>query len=207
MAEPGGPDPRTDAELLRCARRDPAAFRVVYDRHSGRIHDFLLRRTGDAAAAFELTAETFARAWLSRERFADRGEGAVPWLFGIARNVLADSVRARSVASAARRRVGLDVAEAVAAPRKSWVAGLDADLSAALADLPEAQRRAVELRVLEGEDYHGVARALAISPGAARVRVHRGLAALRTRLTPAQPAPARPAAGPTRPTPERRPTE
>ncbi len=175
----GHVDPRDDAELVRLARRDPAAFRIVYDRHVVRVHAFLLRRTGDAAAAFELTAETFARAWLSLGRFTDRGDGAGPWLFGIARNVLAGSVRDRAIEQRARRGLGLEAAEGVAAPRDAWLVGLDADLAAALAALPDAQRRAVEIRVLDGSDYAEVGRALEISPGAARVRVHRGLASLR----------------------------
>ena len=49
----------------------PAAFRVLYDRHAGRINAFLLRRTREPGAALELTAETFAQAWLSRDRYTD----------------------------------------------------------------------------------------------------------------------------------------
>ena len=54
-------DPPADADLLRDARRDPTAFRQLYDRHAERIHGFLLRRTRDADAAIDLTAETLAR--------------------------------------------------------------------------------------------------------------------------------------------------
>ena len=178
-----------DAELLRRSRRSSAAFRVVYERHAARLHAFLLRRTGDPVAAFELTAETFAEAWLSRERFTDFGEGATPWLFGIARNVLASSIRQASIERRARRKVGLDAAEDVPAPRAEWLAGFDADLAAALNDLPEPQRAVIEMRVLDGQPYADVARTLQISPGAARVRSHRGLAALRLALG-ARPEPA-----------------
>ena len=171
-----------DAELLRRSRRSAAAFRALYDRHVGRLHAFLIRRTGESNAAFELTAETFAQAWLSRDRFVDRGEGAAPWLFGIARNVLAGSIRERSLQAGARRKVGLDSASDIAAPRAEWLMGFDDDLAAALADLPDGQRRAVEMHVLDDTDYVDVARSLAISPGAARVRVHRGLAALRAAI-------------------------
>src|SRR5258705_90930 len=130
----------TDADLLRRSRRSSAAFRVVYDRHAARLHASLDRRTGDPAAAFELTAETFAEAWLSRDRFVDRGEGAAPWLFGIARNVLATSIRDATIRRDARRRVGLDAAADVPAPRGQWLAGFDEDLAAALHDLPAQQR-------------------------------------------------------------------
>lgn len=59
-------------------------------------------------AAGDLTAETFARAWLSRRRFRDeRGGTALPWLLGIAGNVLRQSARQERVATAARERLGL----------------------------------------------------------------------------------------------------
>lgn len=191
MTRDGRHDALDDAALLRLSRRDPAAFRVLYDRHVVRVHAFLLRRTGDSTAAFELTAETFSRAWLARERFTDQGSGAAPWLFGIARNVLAGAVRERSIPRDGRRRVGLvalEAAELVAAPRETWLADLDEDLAAALDLLPETQRRAVELRVMDGTAYDEIGRELDISSGAARVRVHRGLAALRRRLRADPPA-------------------
>ena len=66
---------RTDAELMRAARADAGAFREIYDRYAERIYAFALRRTGDPEAAHDLTAETFAQAWLSRARFRDSSGG------------------------------------------------------------------------------------------------------------------------------------
>jgi RNA polymerase sigma factor (sigma-70 family) len=171
-----------DAVLLRMARRSSAAFRIVYDRHVRSIHAFFLRRTGDPVAAFELTAETFAQAWLSRGSFTDRGDGAAPWLFGIARNVLASSVRQRAIERRARALVDLDLEAADVPADDAWLLGIDADLAAALAELPDGQRRAVELRVLGDRGYAETAAELGCSEGAARVRVHRGLDALRRLL-------------------------
>jgi RNA polymerase sigma-70 factor (ECF subfamily) len=64
-------------------------------------------------------------------------------------------------------------------PTETWLDGLHE----ALAELPEGQREAIELRVVEDLDYDGVAKRLDTTPAAARVRVHRGLAALRNLLT------------------------
>ena len=61
---------------------------------------------------------------------------------------------------------------------------MDADVEAALATLPEAQRIAVELRVLSDRPYDEVAEALDCTPTAARIRVSRGLARMRTSLQP-----------------------
>jgi len=174
----------TDAELLRESRRDSTAFRVLYDRHSSRIHAFHLKRTRNTGAAMELTAETFAQAWLSRERYRDHGEGtAAPWLFGIARHVLASSVRRLSIDRVAQDRLALGLAHtATTTIDETWLDGLDDDLAAALAELPDGQRRAIELRVLADGAYEDVATELECTPETARVRVHRGLSSMRRRL-------------------------
>jgi RNA polymerase sigma-70 factor (ECF subfamily) len=174
----------TDAELLRESRHSSAAFRVLYDRHAERVHGFLLRRTREPGAAVELTAETFAQAWLSRDRYSDHQEGTIaPWLFGIARHVLAASVRRQALERSARDRLQLQLDEGPSSIDPSWLEGLDDDLTAALAELPDGQRRAIELRVVADQAYADVARRLDITPQAARVRVHRGLSAVRRRLT------------------------
>jgi RNA polymerase sigma-70 factor (ECF subfamily) len=171
---------RTDAQLLRAARRDAGAFRELYDRYAERVHGYHLRRTGDHDAAHDLTAETFARAWLARGRFTDMAGGtAGPWLFAIARHVLLESVRRRALEQRACLRLGVEAAgRATAEPDDTWLEGLDE----ALADLPGAQREALRLRVEQDLDYEHVAAALGTTPGAARVSVHRGLSTLRARL-------------------------
>jgi RNA polymerase sigma factor (sigma-70 family) len=178
---------RTDAALLVAARTDAAAFRELYERYAQQLHGFHLRRTGDADAAYDLTAETFAQAWLSRGRFRDEAGGsAAPWLYGIARNVLLMSVRRRRLERSACERLGLLAgSSAQAAPEESWLDGLDE----ALAELPEGQRQAVALRFAGDLEYGAVADALGTTPQAARVRVHRALAALRQRLAKTTEAP------------------
>jgi RNA polymerase sigma factor (sigma-70 family) len=166
----------SDAELIRAAGVDAAAFGELYERHAPAVFGWFERRLNWAAA--DLTAETFARAWLWRDRFRDERDGsALPWLFGIAANVLRESLRRDRVETRARERLGLpldlvgdDGFEAVDArlsPRRA--------LPRALARLPREQRRAVELRVLDDLSYAEVAQRLAIRPAAARLRVSRAL--------------------------------
>jgi len=166
----------TDVELLRDAERDPEAFGELFRRHAPSVHAWLARRLEWAAS--DLTAETFARAWLSRRGFEDHRDGSLrPWLLGIARNVLRDSVRRDRVETAARERLGLpldlateDGYTAVEERLSPRVA-----LTAALGGLSAPERDAVELRVLDGLPYEEVAERLGIQPAAARLRVSRGL--------------------------------
>jgi len=176
-------DPRwlDDVELLAAAGTDPAAFRTLYERYADAVGGYMARRTHDQDVAYELTAETFARAWEARSRFSDlAGGSAGPWLFGIARNVLLTSVRNRRLEREAAERLGVLGAGAAAAavPQEAWLEGLDELLD----ELPATQREAVALRVLDDLAYAQVARELGTSEQGARVRVHRGLAALRRQI-------------------------
>ena len=174
----------SDAALLAAARTDAAAFRELYDRYADRVHAYFVRRTGNEDASFDLTAETFAQAWLVRTRFRDDADGsAAPWLFGIARNVLLMSLRRGRLERRTAERLG--IAErldgryepASLVPADSWADGADELLE----ELPPNQRQAVRLRVVEDMSYEQVAVALGTTASAARVRVHRALAALRAR--------------------------
>jgi RNA polymerase sigma factor (sigma-70 family) len=173
---------RSDAELLTAARSDASAFRELYERYADRVYGYHLRRSRDSHAAHDLTAETFAQAWLSRGRFRDEAGGSAgPWLFGIARHVLLVSVRRRQLERTACERLGvLDAAarEPLPEPAEGWLDGLDE----ALAHLPEAQQVAIRLRVVEDLGYDEAADRLATTPQAVRARVSRGLSALRKHL-------------------------
>ena len=99
-----------------CGQREPSRRRSVSCTSAMRakVYGFHLRRTSDADAAHDLTAETFAQAWLVRHRFRDpRGRLAGPWLFGIARNLMAQSVR--------RRRIELGRVRETRNARRGWI--------------------------------------------------------------------------------------
>ena len=167
---------RSDASLLRGASDDPSAFSELYVRHVEEIYRWLRRRLDWAAS--DLTAETFARAWVGRGRFRDERDGsAFPWLLGIAANVLADTVRRDRIETRARERLGLPLElaredgytaiEERLSPRAALTRGLDS--------LPAHERDALQLRVVDELSYAQVARRLAIRPAAARLRVSRAL--------------------------------
>jgi RNA polymerase sigma factor (sigma-70 family) len=172
---------RTDAELIQTAESEAASFAELYRRHVATVHACFARRLEWAAS--DLTAETFAQAWLSRRSFRDEADGsALPWLLGIARNVARQSARRNEVESRARRRLGLptDLASeegfAAVEERLSPRVGL----ARALETLPEHEREALELRVVDELPYADVAARLGLRPAAARLRVSRALRRLST---------------------------
>jgi RNA polymerase sigma-70 factor (ECF subfamily) len=65
----------SDEELL--ASGETEAFGVFYDRHARAVLGYFARRTGDAQAAADLTAETFASAIASQHGYRPTGAPAL----------------------------------------------------------------------------------------------------------------------------------
>jgi RNA polymerase sigma factor (sigma-70 family) len=171
---------QSDAELL--VLDDPDAFAELYDRHVGQILAWSRVRVGDYGA--DLTAEVFAAAWQCRKRFRDEHEGsALPWLYGIAQNVLRSSLRKRRVEHGARERLGLPVTV-----MHTDFDAIDDRLSfpsavlRAFADLPDSERELLVLRLVEKRPYREIAQLIHCTPVAARLRVSRSLRRLHIAL-------------------------
>ncbi len=172
----------TDAQLIRAARNDPDAFGEVYGRHVLAIHGFFRTRAPHSVSG-ELTAETFAQAALSLRRFRDEADGsALPWLYGIARNLLRRYHANEKVETRARIRLGIPITsyevDLDAADERLDAERLAPDLAVALDALPTGQREALELRVVKELPYDEVASSLGCSQVAARIRVTRALGTL-----------------------------
>jgi len=172
----------TDAQLIKAARTDPEAFGELYGRHVAAVHAYLRNRAPSRVAG-ELTAETFAQAALSLGRFRDEMEGSgLPWLYGIARNLLRTYHERERIESKARHRLELPVhdyeLEVHEANARVDAERLGPELSAALDTLPRAQRQALELRVVHQLPYKQVALSLDCSEVAARIRVTRAIDSL-----------------------------
>jgi RNA polymerase sigma-70 factor (ECF subfamily) len=165
---------RSDEELLAAVPRDPQAFGLLYERHERSVLRFMLGRTRDPELAADLAAETFAAALLSARSW--RGEGpAAAWLWGVARRVLASSVRRSRVEDAARRRLGMP-------PLVLTDAVLDEIRALEMLEaLPAEQAEAIRLHVIEDAGYDEIAASLGCSQQVVRQRVSRGLRALRAR--------------------------
>lgn len=169
------------AQALRRSVDEPESFAPVYEQHFAQILAFLTRRACDADLGMELTAETFAQAFLSRARF--RGEvtsEAEAWLFKIAARKLSRFYRRSRVEAKAMRRLGMERPTITDQHRREIeeFADLDSlrtDLRAALAHVSPALRDAVGLRVVGELSYAEIATRLDISEQTARTRVSRGL--------------------------------
>jgi RNA polymerase sigma factor (sigma-70 family) len=176
----------TDEMLLQRTAADAEGFGEFYARHERAVLVFFMRATGGAELAVDLSAETFAQALQTRERFDPARGSAAAWLGGIARHVLLTSIRRHRVESSARAQLGmarLTVDDRlVAAVEEAAMGAGDEIVETWLARLPEAQRSAVQARVLDERAYTDIARELECSEAVVRQRVRRGLTTLRNEL-------------------------
>jgi RNA polymerase sigma factor (sigma-70 family) len=174
----------TDAELIRRAREDPDALGQLYLRWRQPLFLWFRARVPESEAS-ELTAELFAQVALNLKRFRDEAAGSAgPWLYGIGKNLLRRYYERGRIEQQARRRLGM--------PIRSYEADFEAveeridtsnqGLVAALDSLPQQQRQALELRVVDERSYREIASALACSEVAARLRVMKALGKLASLL-------------------------
>ena len=187
---PAGParlQSQSDAELLAAPTRASDAFGELYERHAEAVLTYFVRRTGCAQTAADLTSETFAAALVSRRRFRDTGAPGRAWLFKIAQRQLTGFIRSEQVSMRARQKLGMgpaqvDDADIERIERLVDFSNIRPAITEAVARLPEAQARAVSLRIGDELPYREVANRLGCSEGTARVRVSRALTTLAEEL-------------------------
>lgn len=163
------------------ARGDRDAFARLYDATSARLFGLVLRVVRDPAQSEEVTQEAYLEVWRTASRFdADRGS-ALSWLMTIAHRKAVDRVRSAEASSRREttyhqhnRAVEIDTTADAAH------ASLEAKrVRAALADLTEIQREAIELAYLGGYTHTEVAALLDLPVGTAKTRIRDGLIRLR----------------------------
>jgi RNA polymerase sigma factor (sigma-70 family) len=175
----------SDAQALRCCRRDPEAICVLYDRHIARLIAAVAHACGDRETAFDIAQETFARVLERGHRVNLPPDGSAwPWLWTVARNLLRDRQRRHVVDACARKRLGIATVHFEAEAIDELIERVEAEeLRAALGELPFDQRDAVVGRVAGELEYAELAGRFGASEEAVRARVSRGLRALRLRLS------------------------
>jgi RNA polymerase sigma factor (sigma-70 family) len=143
-------------------------FSALFERTHVALLGYAVRRVADPADAADVVAETFLVAWRRLED-VPVGEQARPWLFGVARRVLANHYRGerRRVALADRLRDSLH--EAVPPPEVREPTAVER----ALDRLPDDDRELLRLLAWEELAREEIAVAMGLTRGAVRVRLHR----------------------------------
>jgi RNA polymerase sigma-70 factor (ECF subfamily) len=160
---------------------EPEAFGVLFERHARPVYNHLFRRTADWSLAEDLTSVVFLEAWRRRADVRLEHDLALPWLLGVATNVLRNRRRSQWRYRAALERVPRERVEDFADDADSRLEDeqrMQAVLGS-LSRLPKREQDVIALCVWADLSYEEASVALDIPVGTVRSRLSRARARLR----------------------------
>ena len=164
---------------------DQQAFEIIFDRHCDVAFSLAYRMCGKRGMAEDIVQESFLSLWRSGSRY-DRSRGSVrSWVLGVVHNRAIDLFRRDSV------RTSKDVADDDAVERLPAPSSTEREAArhdtatqvrVALSDLPDDQRRVIELAYFGGFSHSQIADMLSLPAGTVKGRMRLGLTKLRVSL-------------------------
>lgn len=178
----------SSADLVtRVCQGDAEAFRLIFERYSRPVISFIFNMVNDRALAEELTQETFVRAFRSIHTMR-RETKLSTWLFGIARNVARESLRARIRANNhvdLSDKSVMELSDQNPMPVEGLLSKELNDLiRRSLAALDEDKRLVFTLKVLHQCSYEEIATITGFSLAKLKTDLHRARAEMRKRISP-----------------------
>lgn len=151
-------------------------FRRLYAAHFDAVLGFAIRRTDRPEDAADVAADTFLVAWRRLAHLPDEPETR-PWLYGVARRVLANHRRGDRRRSTLGDRLRRELASHV--PDASDDVVQRADVTAAMRRLSARDQEVLELHLWEGLAPREIADVLGVTTVVVRPRLSRARARLR----------------------------
>lgn len=164
-------------------QREEAALGVLYDRYAALVYAIALRVTGDRQTAEEVMQDVFQNIWQTAGGFRPQTGVVAGWIIGIARHRAIDVLRSKRERGRNREVTGVEIRMVSLS-----VGGIEGDIEqralreavrAALAELPPAQRQAIEMAYYGGFTQTEIAERLGEPLGTVKTRLRLGLMKLR----------------------------
>ncbi len=177
-------DEVSDAQLVTSiARYSEVALAEVYRRHGGSVYGLAKRVLNNAAEAEDVTQEVFLRLWKQPDRF-DPARGSLrSFLLAQAHGRAVECVRSSSSRRLREARDAMRTAEAgYDLQHEVWDLAVADQVSRAMGELPEEERRAIELAYFDGHTYREVAQLLDQPEGTVKSRIRNGMRRMRAVL-------------------------
>jgi RNA polymerase sigma-70 factor (ECF subfamily) len=177
----------SDAQLVTSiARYSEVALAEVYRRHGGAVFGLARRVLNNAAEAEDVTQDVFLRLWNQPDRF-DATRGSLrSFLLAQSHARAVDAIRSLN---SRRLREAKDARRTATADydmqHEVWDLALADQVATALGELPDDERRAIELAYFEGHTYVEVAEMLDQPEGTVKSRIRNGMRRMRAILVEA----------------------
>jgi RNA polymerase sigma-70 factor, ECF subfamily len=181
---------RTDEELMSALQRGETwAMTALYDRYARLIYSLALRMLNDRSSAEEVVQEVFVKVWRRCGDFdAARGKFS-SWLTGIAHHHTVDELRRRRARpTASVDEEALDgIADSATPPDEVAQTSYDRRrIVQALQEIPDDQRRCIELAYFEGYTQEEISERLGQTLGTVKTRIRLGMQKLKSLLVEEQ---------------------
>jgi RNA polymerase sigma-70 factor, ECF subfamily len=179
---PVSADSTTAVHLIqRVGNQDREAFGQLYDRFSTLVFTLAMRMLKIRSDAEDLLQEVFVQVWRQAQGYSAERGSPEAWIINIARSRAIDKIRSMRrmeksfvlTDDPARAESGKNV-ESSAVESETRLT-----MNAALANLPETQRRVLELAYFDGLTQTGIAKRLAEPLGTVKTRMRSGIQRLR----------------------------
>lgn len=152
---------------------DSSAFAAVYDQHRERVYRLAGRLSRNRHDAEDITAAAFFELWRQRSRVRVVDGSVLPWLLVVTSNAARNQARNRRRYRRLIDAIPRGIEDGTAAFEAVDDAVDHAGVLRELREMPDRDRALLVLTAIEGYSTTAAADALGISPGSARVRLHR----------------------------------
>lgn len=172
--------------LARTATGDEVAFGSLYDETNVLVYSLAVRILGNEEDAEEVTLDVYNQVWRIAKTFTPERGSVTAWLLTLARTRSLDKLRARS---SRQRNVEpipeqFDPPSGISTPEEQTAHSEQRRLvMQALSQLPEEQRKPLELAYFQGLSHSELADALGEPLGTIKTRIRLGMMKLRESLT------------------------
>lgn len=186
---PENSDPSTSpAELHKtliariAANRDRDAFRALFEHFGPRVKALMVKAGADHALAEDLVQDVMMTVWRKVELYTPQRGAVGTWIYTIARNARIDRLRRHS-SRPYEDLDGLELPSDEPSVEDEVQASQQADqVGEALAELPDEQRRIIELAFIQDKSQSEIADQLALPLGTVKSRMRLAYQKLKARL-------------------------
>ncbi|MGN6647836.1 MAG: RNA polymerase sigma factor [Cytophaga sp.] len=162
-----------ELQVIEASKKDPSAFRPLYEKYHEPIFRYIYQRSDDKNAAFDITQQVFIKALINLPRFTFRGVPFSSWLYRIAKSEVYKAIGKNKV----QRTLNIDVdglkellQEAEA---DESLISKEKSLTQCMSQLPEADVQLVEMRFFESRAFKEIGDILEMTENNAKVKVYR----------------------------------
>lgn len=174
---------RPDHELVESlAARDLTALSTLYDRYGRVAYTLAYRILGEPEGAEDVVQDAFLSAWRGAGTFKRERGNARSWLLSIVHHRAVDVLRRKTAFRAAPLEAAGDRPADVDTAEEATTNVERRSVRAALQDLPEAQRRTIELAYFGGYTQSELAELMGVPLGTVKGRMRIGLQKMRRAL-------------------------